>query len=586
MRFETRHASAWVAMAILVSGTLGGASAFAQAVATGAGNPAARVSVDQWMTAPGSGCRRGDGQVWLCDKPVRIIDARDRVIDGGGVVIRFTDMRRGAGGLQLERARNVALRALTIEWSEVSPTGVPLHAVGKVSRCDGAVDGGRLELDTKFTAQGPVGSISVWDRVKGWPWSADSPDVPETSFPEGTTTGFERGVSGCLPRLAAMDGKTVLTRLFRGNHAFTCIDCQDFTLEQVTVHSAPGMAFVFDRNARNVVVRGNHVTPPCGNTCAQATPSTTGDGLHISGAQGPILVEANDFGWQGDDAVNINGLLVPGSFPDIDAGGDGLVNFKADKTWSGRLSTWSVGDAVSVYDMGMKRLAGGRIESIDGPAGQVGMRADRPVKGRVAVAVDRLAPKDVVIRNNHFHDHRARGILLGAQSALIEGNLIERVTMQAIVLNADTDRWFEGPPPRDVTVRNNKIRQVNRYPDRDYPAAISVGVKTCPCYKEDQESVISGLRIHDNDVSDINGRNPEKIHYGSGVAAGGSAVKERDAEIRPLQPPRCGRFIRPRHYPNHRGINCLNGLPTCRHLKPAVSRSFNEAAVAESRRQL
>jgi len=47
-------------------------------------------------------------------------------------------------------------------------------------------------------------------------------------------------------------------------------------------------------------------------------------------------------------------------------------------------------------------------------------------------------PKNVVIRNNHFHNNRARGILLGGSNALIENNRIERVTMEGILVPADT----------------------------------------------------------------------------------------------------------------------------------------------------
>jgi len=91
-------------------------------------------------------------------------------------------------------------------------------------------------------------------------------------------------------------------------------------------------------------------------------------------------------------------------------------------------------------------------------------------------------PKNVVIRNNQFHDNRARGILIGGSDALIENNSIERVTMEAILVPADTGPWYEGPGAQHVTIQDNTLTEVNRFPASTYPAAISAGISMTSGY--------------------------------------------------------------------------------------------------------
>src|SRR5690606_34938631 len=81
-----------------------------------------------------------------------------------------------------------------------------------------------------------------------------------------------------------------------------------------------------------------------------------------------------------------------------------------------------------------------------------------------------------VIRNNRFQSFRGRGILLKAHHALIEGNVFDYVSNQAIILHNNQD-VPEGLLNRSVVIRGNVIRNGGRdanFTRPDAAAGISV----------------------------------------------------------------------------------------------------------------
>jgi hypothetical protein len=127
-------------------------------------------------------------------------------------------------------------------------------------------------------------------------------------------------------------------------------------------------------------------------------------------------------------------------------------------------------------------------------------------------------PRNVVIRNNHFHDHRARGILMGGAQALIENNLIERVTMESILVPADTGPWYEGPGANHVSIERNTICSVNRFPSLpDYPSAISVGVSFSKDYRGSIGMPIHDIRVTNNLFTNVYTGADKSVFIGRGV---------------------------------------------------------------------
>ena len=66
-------------------------------------------------------------------------------------------------------------------------------------------------------------------------------------------------------------------------------------------------------------------------------------------------------------------------------------------------------------------------------------------------------PKDVVVRNNYFHDYGCRVLIQGCDGLLIENNMMDRAGLAAIAIDMEEAAWTEGPSSKNVTIRNNTI---------------------------------------------------------------------------------------------------------------------------------
>jgi hypothetical protein len=74
---------------------------------------------------------------------------------------------------------------------------------------------------------------------------------------------------------------------------------------------------------------------------------------------GDILLEDNDFGWQGDDSVNITGLLAPAQIDSIRS-----QSLLVEKRWWWHVSSLAVGSKVLLFDRGLWLLGQAEILTI------------------------------------------------------------------------------------------------------------------------------------------------------------------------------------------------------------------------------
>lgn len=481
-----------------------------------------QITIDFWTLVqqkiPTGVCsREGTGAI-RCTGPVRLSGLTNLNINGDHEVLSFLDASPGHGGLTFDNAENVDLHGLEIGWeaggvNDPMPTiGPPIQSLGRVLACSQGATGGSLELDRRIDGVQPIKSVSIWDDARGWPWYGDAPPAPESSI--NVIGHFQNGHSECFSQLRGLIGRRVLVRHITSNHAFVCNACNYVALENVRVTSAPGMAFVFQRGGRHLVLRNNSISPKCSPSCRSAEPSVVGDGAHFGDVGGDVLIEGNDFGWQGDDSVNVAGNLLRAERE------PGTSKFIVIAGHRARTAGLSSGATVSLFDVALKPLGHAHLTSSVGDAGEISFSdADLPagIVDLVFELTDHI-PVGLIVRNNHFHDHRARGILIGASNAVVENNVIERVTMNGILIEADTDHWYEGPAPTNVAVRHNKISEANRFPTPGYPSVISAGVDLDPSYHGAANASISQLNVEGNETHNIHSNPDRTVNVGSGAA--------------------------------------------------------------------
>jgi hypothetical protein len=515
------------------------ASAWSALAGVGCGNVA--LSIEEFAAKYGNKvCTKSADKRIICSGALRADNLRNVTVYGAGLQLRFTDPGVGKGGLVLTGASNVVIKNLNIGWLDVPPgESLPrqenkIHSMGSVVACNGD-KGGALDLENSFGGEASVTGVFVWDDRLGWPWesrwSGKTVERYFPPFPKGAAMEFKKGRGPCIDKLQALAGMRVLIshHVYSAN-AVQCFQCERIAVENVTIHSAPGMGFYFANGGRGFLLRDIGIRPSCAPTCQKAQPSVSADAIHFSAVGGGIVIEGSNIGWQGDDSVNITGLLALGR-PEkskSDSGEGWLQIDQRSKVW---FWLFRVEAEVLLFDLGLREYGSAKVLELDKEKLRVRLSTiPREVAELVITAADRV-PRDVIVRNNTFHDHRGRAVMMGASNAVIEGNRIERLTMAAIMLPADTALFFEGPGAKNVRIVGNTISKVNaRLYRPEYPAAISAAFHPSSEYKGPLGTPISDITIENNTFSDVFSNAANPVSLGQGVRGGSSKASGQENE--------------------------------------------------------
>lgn len=486
----------------------------------------ATVDVVDLVKSSAANCTFVGSSIIRCAGPIEINALERTSVVGHGSRIEFLDARPGRGGLRLNNANQVNLSDIEIGWlgggarDPIIPGTPRIQSFGKVSACVAGGPGGMLVLDQPLEGVMPLGAVSVWDDTKGWPWYQSAPTKQfERYFPAGSEARFSGGRSDCINRLSALVGRRVLVRheVYSAN-AFVCTGCTNVTIERVRVTSAPGLAFVFRGGGTHIVLRKNIVEPKCWPNCSMPEPSVAAGASHLSGLGGDITIEYNDFGWQGDDGVNINGLMIPARAEAAAGSGDSWR--VVDDKFKPRLTFLSAGNEVKLFDHGLNSLGSANVLGVDAQAGTIRLSHMPNITAEVVIVRADEIPTDVVVRGNEFHDNRARAIVMGGSNAIVADNVIERVSMAAILVPADTGPTYEGPGAEHVKITGNRISDVNHCDSPKYPSAISAGVVTAEGFTGRIGSPITDVEVDGNSFVRVYSNAGEPVHFGDGVSNG------------------------------------------------------------------
>jgi hypothetical protein len=236
--------------------------------------------------------------------------------------------------------------------------------------------------------------------------------------------------------------------------AFYGIDSKNIHLEDVTVHHALGMGFLFERCETITLQRcGAYVRPG-----SDRMVSLIADATHFCNTKGAVLIENSRFQHMLDDGVNVHGTYV-----EIDQ----VLN----------------AHQVRVKLMHFQQLGfrfadpGDEVWLIRAPdpgrAAVNVVKAFEPLNERYSVITfaepinDRLRPGDLLenktwtpsftMRGSTIKDHRARGIVLKTPLPIvIENNDISSM-MSAIFFRGESRFWFESGAVGDVLIQNNRF---------------------------------------------------------------------------------------------------------------------------------
>lgn len=398
--------------------------------------------------------------------------ASDLVIDGQGSTVNFSDF---CLGLNLPNVSRVTIKNFTFAWPKLR-----IATIGTIVAVGGNGDTGytydvRIAPTDALDLPKMAAATTAWDKSAGhWDLVNFNDDV---SYGDGVTPGSgvalvcaeaaaARAKTGCTVRgipsygVRFKVGETVLLRHYNFAAAIT-LSGQDVTFDNVTLQNLISTGFVFSQG------RGLHIIRSTLERMPGRPISGTGNASIFTGAvTGDVVIEQSSFGYQGDDAFDMNTPMVRFT-PTAVANTTPMATYPFDAATPNQLS-WPAsnpvqgGDTLALFDNALRFQGLAKIQSVTVPANgatsalTLAQTIGLPLRqaGFIATDLTSSAGARYVIRDNSFLFNRARALLLQTPYGLVEGNRFVGQTLKQVYMLA-SQYWGEGPGAQEIRVRDN-----------------------------------------------------------------------------------------------------------------------------------
>lgn len=503
---------------------------------------------------PGAVVRLPAGEFRISQQTVVVRGARNLTVEGEGTRLVFSQVENPA--MRFENCEGVTLKGFIIDYDPLPFTQGSIVAK--------ATDSSWIDVEIH----------------EGYPDLREEFDSKRIHFFDGTTQGWKRGAAEGLyreltresPRRAKVylapsmvqKGKAALLKpgdmvafTMRKAPALQFFRSRDIHVEDVRIQASPGLA-IDVRNAdgdnrflRCKVERG---VTPSGATTPRLI-STNCDALNYGYSRKGPLIEDCDFGFMGDDGINLHGpafqivrvespnvvwclrrtslnrikeyydnIILPGD-PARILDGD---NFAIKKTVSvAALET----DMTPPFQLSRDEIL--KANSFANYPGEKYLKitlADASVvKPGDMIDFPSANSPGYVIRGNSIHDVRPRGMRIMASDGIIENNRIARTTQPGICLGGHYAYYREAGWVSNVVVRDNVLEDVGIGSDIDLglsptPGAISVWSETAPDAPRQTPTAPEhrNIQITGNQIKDCSAEAIVVSGLSGGVIAGNS----------------------------------------------------------------
>lgn len=429
----------------------------------------------------------------------------DFTLDGGGSEFVFH------GAMQVCRVdscSNVTLTGFSVDWDRPFMSQATIVDAAP-DHLDIRIDGTRYpyvieDSQLLFTGEGwkkPVlGTYNnlydkdskeilynTWDSPLGDIFSA-----PASRLDDGTVrlTG-EVAVCGDRTRLPEAGTYVSLYHFRYYRNGFTVTNSKDITLKDITLYHTLSHGVVGMRT-ENITLDNFSATV---NEAQDRVFSLIADASHFNCCKGTILVQNCCHTGQGDDFINVHGRNAR------------IEEFLDDCTVRVRseAAMMQPGDTVWVVDRETAQRGETLVVAKSGPGNVLSFTTHLPAGAEVGDVIENKTwTAGLVLRNCRIEKrHRARGILVTTpKDAIIENNYFHTAGT-AILIEGDTDVWFESGACNNVEIRGNVfdncLTSGNRDGDRWQwgEAVITITPSHSP-QDTVEEPYHHGIRIHDN----------------------------------------------------------------------------------------
>lgn len=228
-------------------------------------------------------------------------------------------------------------------------------------------------------------------------------------------------------------------------------ESSDILLEDVTIHSQPGMGIIGHRS-ENITMRNVQIIPAAGTVT-----STNTDATHFTSCKGKILFDACKFGGQGDDCTNVHNYY----WSVYKEEGENNVRITVENADLHALSLDypDMGDTlVLVSRENLTPIEYYTVKNVKMSLNEwkVIVSLDKPFRyDQDKYYITNLSRRPAVeILNNTVRSHMARAFLIKTGNVKIKGNVIQNSSGSAIQLGAEGG-WRESGPVENVLIENN-----------------------------------------------------------------------------------------------------------------------------------
>ncbi|MBN8215862.1 MAG: right-handed parallel beta-helix repeat-containing protein [Spirochaetes bacterium] len=445
------------------------------------------------------------------DSPLVFAGLTNLSVEGPGAELVFfrTRPRGGNPFFRIQSCDHIAFKDFKVDWDW---RRAPLASIVRVETTapDGAwLDCRFIEYERFPNPRAQVRVMEGFDPVLKLVGFEGSKDLWE-GHSEEALEWLEPNLGRVRSKAANQAARAVFRGIqagqtFRMRHynydqgGFHIDDSTQMLFTNLTVYSCPGMAFIVRGESHHQEWSGVKILPRPG----EPRPITcTADHFHVNNSMGWLKFEGCDFGYGGDDCINIhdnNFYAVPT--------GPATLEGRFFRAWATPVRE---GDPLELRREDLSPAGfTARVKSIRvNPQAQTArIELDRALPadlGELVVCFNRrYGSHHYLIRNNRFGRNRAAGFRLQADDGLVEGNLFYHHQMPAIRLETGwaMSGWSEGTGVSNLVIRNNTFIDCNPVKNEEHGPVLHMGVFRRSVSSPDQKSpyaVFSGILIESN----------------------------------------------------------------------------------------
>jgi hypothetical protein len=395
----------------------------------------------------------------------QVANTSDLVIDGHGSTVNFSDF---CLGLNIANVNRVTLRNFVFSWPNIQ-----IASVATVTAVGGNGDSGYtydVKIDLTQGARLPkmIAAATAWDKAADhWDLISANDDI---SYGDGIDSGVplvcsSKTPDSCLAKnvpsygVHLKIGESLLLRFYNFASAIA-LSGNDITLDHITFKNLIGPDFSYSQG------RGLHVTHALLTRMRGQPISAGGGGSLITNVGGDIVIDNSWFGYQSDDAFDMNTTIVRFT-PTPVSNSTPMYTLTFDAS-TPKLLPWpavnvaQAGDVIGLFDNELRFLCIAIVKSVSTPTNGANpvLTLDRDVSEKLGAAgfiagdLTSSAGARYLIDGNVFAYNRARALLLQTPYGWVKENSFVGQTLKQVYVLA-SQYWGEGAGAEELLLTGN-----------------------------------------------------------------------------------------------------------------------------------